>query len=208
MSSKVGFVFAGLHTLDEMTANYFNPFFGSLINIHVSFLKREATRRILTNPNDEFPLEYSPEAIDRIYDLTHGQPYLVQLIGFHLVRRYNNQVFEQGKSRESVFTVKDVEHVIGDREFFKQGRYYFHGVWGQIKRGGVAQQAVLQELRLEPKGLSRNDLSELTSLNQESLQEALKALKRYDVVAEVEGKWRIIVELFRLWLKSDQGDRI
>jgi DNA-binding IclR family transcriptional regulator len=56
--------------------------------------------------------------------------------------------------------------------------------------------------------LSWDDLSKLTSLNQESLQEALNALKRHDVVAEVEGKWRIIVELFRLWLKSDQRDRI
>jgi len=32
------------------------------------------------------------------------------------------------------------------------------------------------------------------------LQEALKTLTRHDVVKEVDGCWRIIVELFRLWL--------
>ncbi|MDZ8258814.1 hypothetical protein [Nostoc sp. ChiQUE01b] len=45
--------------------------------------------------------------------MTHGQPYLVQLVGFQLVRGYNDFVFEQGRSRDPVFTVEDVEAVLG-----------------------------------------------------------------------------------------------
>ncbi|MFN9398837.1 MAG: ATP-binding protein, partial [Dolichospermum sp.] len=62
--SQVAFAFAGLHTLDEMTADYFHPFFGSVINIRVGFLSRGATGQILANPAiEDFLLDYTPEAL-------------------------------------------------------------------------------------------------------------------------------------------------
>jgi hypothetical protein len=200
MSSKVAFAFAGLHTLEEMTADYFQPFFASVIPIHVGFLQPGATRQILANPDEEFPLDYTPEALDQIYALTAGQPYLVQLVGFQLVRRYNDYVFEQGRPRDPVFTVEDVEAVINDPEFFKRGRYYFHGVWGQAARGAFGQQGILKALAPYPDGLSIDALAQVTGMEEETLQEALKTLTRHDVVREREGCWQIIVELFRRWV--------
>ncbi|QIR39301.1 ATP-binding protein [Tolypothrix sp. PCC 7910] len=200
MSSKVAFAFAGLHTLEEMTADYFQPFFASVIAIPVGFLKRAATRQILANPGEDFLLDYTPEALDEIYALTSGQPYLVQLLGFQLVRRYNDFVFEQGRSRHPVFTVEDVAAVINDSEFFKRGRYYFDGVWGQAMRGADGQQAIIQVLAPHPEGLSLDALAESTGMGREQLQAALGVLMRHDVVAENEGRWRIIVELFRRWV--------
>ncbi len=50
MSPKIAFAFAGLHTLQEMTADYFQPFFASVIPIRVSFLNPGATKTILANP--------------------------------------------------------------------------------------------------------------------------------------------------------------
>jgi AAA+ ATPase superfamily predicted ATPase len=200
MSSKVAFAFAGLHILEEMTADYFQPFFASVIPIHVGFLQPGATRQILANPDEEFPLDYTPEALDQIYALTAGQPYLVQLVGFQLVRGYNDFVFEQGRPREPVFTVEDVEAVINDPEFFKRGRYYFDGVWGQAARGASGQQAILRALAPHPQGLSINALAQATAMEEKTLQEALKTLTRHDVVQQREGRWQIIVELFRRWV--------
>ncbi len=200
MSSKVAFAFAGLHTLEEMTADYFQPFFASVIPIHVGFLQPGATRQILANPDEDFPLDYTPEALDQIYALTAGQPYLVQLVGFQLVRRYNDYVFEQGRPRDPVFTVEDVEAVINDPEFFKRGRYYFDGVWGQAARGAFGQQGILKALAPYPDGLSIDALAQVTGMEEETLQEALKTLTRHDVVREREGCWQIIVELFRRWV--------
>ncbi|MFM7789373.1 MAG: ATP-binding protein, partial [Microcystis panniformis] len=114
-SPRLAFVFAGLHTLEEMTADYFHPFFGSVYPIPVSFLSPESTRVILANPvgeDEDFPLDYTPSALDKIYQLTHGQPYLVQLIGFHLVRFYNKQVFELQRPQDIRFQVEDVEKAI------------------------------------------------------------------------------------------------
>ena len=150
----------------------------------------------------EFPLDYTSEALDKIYTLTAGQPYLVQLVGFQLVRLYNDSVFvseagtkfQQGRPRDPVFTVQDVEAVINDPEFFKRGRYYFDGVWGQAARGASEQQAILKALEPHPEGLSIEELStqldeivgatHVSPLQEETLQEALKTLTRHDVIQE------------------------
>jgi hypothetical protein len=200
-SSKIAFALAGLHTLEEMTADYFQPFFASVIPIHVGFIEAGATHQILANPSiEDFPLDYTPEALDKIYELTHGQPYLVQLVGFQLVRRYNDEVFNTGRARDHIFKIEEVEAVVNDSEFFQRGRYYFDGVWGQAARGASGQQAILRALAPSPEGLSIEALSQSTSIEIAALQEALNTLKRHDVVEEIEGRWHIIVELFRRWV--------
>jgi hypothetical protein len=202
MSPKLGFAFAGLHTLEEMTQDYFNPFFASVIPIKVGFLKPGAVRQLLANPNPEFLLDYHIDALDRISQLTSGQPYLTQLIGFQLVRRYNDQVFEQGTARESIFTVADVDVVTTDPEFFKRGRYYFTGVWDQAGRDVPEQQTVLQALAPHPDGLSLDALKSATKLRRANLNAALELLQRHDVVTVQDNQARILVELFRRWLVS------
>jgi hypothetical protein len=200
-SSKIAFALAGLHTLEEMVGDYFKPFYGSIITIKVGFMEAGATHQILANPSiEDFPLDYTPEALDKIYELTHGQPYLVQLVAFQLVRRYNDEVFNTGRGRDHILTIEDVEAVVNDSEFFKRGRYYFDGVWGQAARGAADQQAILRALAPSPEGLSIQALSQSTSIEIPALQEALNTLKRHDVVEEIEGRWHIIVELFRRWV--------
>lgn len=202
--SQVAFAFAGLHTLDEMGANYSDPFFASIPSIRVGFLSRGATGQILANPAiEDFLLDYTPEALDRIYDLTYGQPYLVQLVGFHLVRLYNDFVFEQGKPRESVFTVEDVEAIVKKPEFFQRGINYFNGVWGQAgENDDNTQQVILSHLAKDTAGLTINELIELTGIEETDLQNGLEVLKRHDVIVENEGRWRIIVELFQRWVEK------
>jgi hypothetical protein len=200
MSSKVAFVFAGLHTLEEMTEDYFHPFFASIIPIHVGFFTPESTHQLLANPTEDFPLDYNHEALERIYTLTAGQPFLIQLVGFWLVRRYNNQVFEQRRARDPVFTVEDVEAVINEPEFFKRGRYYFTGVWSQATQGAEGQQEILKAIAPHPEGLSIDALAQATGIEEETLHKSLEVLKRHDVIEETEGRWHIIVELFRRWV--------
>lgn len=200
MSPKLGFAFAGLHTLEEMTADYFNPFFASVIPIRVGFLPLGAVQQLLANPNTEFPLDYRSEALERIYLLTAGQPYLVQLLGFQLVRRYNDQVFEQGRRRGQSFSVEDVEAVVESAEFFQRGRYYFTGVWDQAGRDVPEQQLVLKALAPRAAGLKLADLESATHLEAATLERALKLLLRHDVVEQGEQNYRVIVELFRRWV--------
>ncbi|MDY6940793.1 MAG: AAA family ATPase [Cyanobacteriota bacterium] len=200
-SPKIAFALAGLHTLDEMTADYFQPFFASVLPIRVKFLTSGATHTILANPDDgDFPLDYTRETLDGIYQLTAGQPYLVQLIGFQLVRRYNDWVFDAGRSREPRFTPEDLAAVIDNPEFFQRGRYYFTGVWNQAAQGASGQQAVLTAIAPHPDGLPRQELEAEIGLDATTLENAITTLIRHDVIEEKDGNLRIIVELFRRWV--------
>jgi hypothetical protein len=214
LDPQIAFVFAGLHTLDEMTADYFEPFFASVVPEKVSFLKREAVYQILANPPPtkdeqgqevEFPLDYAPEALERVWQWTAGQPYLVQLIGGRLVRRFNDLTFEQGRRPEPVFRAEDVDAVVNSPEFYDLGRQYFTGVWGQAGRGEAGQQKVLQALAAGPEdaGLSFQELLTATGLDEFTLKSALKALNRHDVIQEEAGRYRIIVPLMHRWVRMN-----
>ncbi|MGB6167331.1 MAG: AAA family ATPase [Geitlerinemataceae cyanobacterium] len=198
-SSQIAFALAGLHTLDEMTQDYFQPFFASFVNIHVSFMNQKATRQLLVGDDDSL-LGYLNDTVKSIYDLTAGQPYLVQLIGYCLVSRYNQQVFEEGQKRDPVFAVEDVEAVIASPDFFGQGKGYFGGVWKQAADPPIGQQQVLCALADHHDGRSRQDIVPATGLSLADVNNAVSTLIRHDVVVLNDGKIRIIVELFRRWV--------
>jgi hypothetical protein len=199
----IAFAFAGLHTLEEMTADYFEPFFASVLPITVSFLSHDATFQVLANPPlEDFPLDYSREALERIWQLTGGQPYLVQLVGHYLVSRFNRLTFEQGKQIETEFKLEDVVAVIEDPDFFNQGRYYFAGVWGQAGQGAEGQQEILKFVAAFPDGISFQGIMARFGPNSDKLIAALKELQRHDVLREKEGHWQYTVELMRRWVKD------
>jgi hypothetical protein len=204
MSSKLAFAFAGLHTLQEMNADYFQPFYASFIPISVAFLTRDATHQVLANPDPEFLLEYETAALDHIYNLTNGQPYLTQLIGFQLVRMFNDYVFEQGKPRDRTFTIDDVHTICSGENFFTTGINYFNGVWQQAAEGATHQQDILKALAPHPQGLTESELISQTNLPSNSLKAALKTLKDHDVIRSQKTNemvnWAIAVELFRTWV--------
>ena len=191
MHPRLGFVFAGLHTLEEMTADYFQPFFASVIPLHVSFMREADAKYLLANPADDFLLDYDAEALEQAWRLSGGQPFLVQLLGFSLVNRYNDQRFERHQMREPRFSAGDVAAAVADPEFYQLGRYYFAGVWGQAGQGIPGQQTVLRALAPRVEGLPVADLQAVTGLDDEALRGALQALARHDVLKEQDGRWGV-----------------
>jgi hypothetical protein len=91
-----------------MRSDYWHPLFASVTSIEVSFLSSKAVRRLLTQPNLDFPLKYTNDALDLIASLTSGQPYLTQLIGHYLISYFNEQSRLRGAQRETTLTVEDV----------------------------------------------------------------------------------------------------
>ncbi|MGK7956350.1 MAG: AAA-like domain-containing protein [Crocosphaera sp.] len=203
MSPKIAFIFAGLHTLEEMSSDYFHPFYASFSrNILVSFLSKPATNQLLEAPNENFTLQYSTEALEKIYNLTNGQPYLVNLIGFYLIRRFNDSRFNQKKKTDNKLTLEDVEAII-NANFFKQGSYYFHGIWSQAEKLPFGQQEIIKLLAPYQQGLTMTELLEKTTFTELEIGDILKSLKRHDVIEEKDDKYTIIVELFRQWVTDE-----
>lgn len=198
--------FAGLHTLQEMTHDYWHPLFGSVLGIPVSFLSDKAAWRLITQPTFEFPLDYDQDAVEHILTLTNGQPYLIQLIGHGLVTRFNHQTFEAGIERERRFHVEDVKAVINAPEFYRDGDAYFTGVWRQAAFSDPpGQTAVLKALAPSEAGLTIDEITQQTDLVVKAVGAALKTLKRHDVVKEQNGFWSFTVELMRRWVLEKEG---
>ena len=196
--------FAGLHTLQEMTHNYWNPLFGSVTAIPVSFLSPKAAQRLITQPSPDFNLDYDAEAIAEMIQLTNGQPYLVQLIGHTLVTRFNRQMFEERIERERRFTLEDVQTVINTPEFYRDGNAYFNGVWVQAENSEPAGQTAILET-LSQTDLSITEIAEKTFFSLEQVQSALKTLQRHDVVKQQDAKYFYTVELMRRWVVRRTG---
>ncbi len=208
--------FAGLHTLQEMTHDYWHPLYGSVLGIPVSFLAPEAARRLITQPSLDFSLDYDQDAVERIVALTNGQSYLVQLICHGLVTRYNRRAFEEGMDvgltfpgafpisfgLEKRLTLVDVEAVVAASEFYRDGDAYFTGVWRQAETSEPSgQTAILRVLARTRTGLPVEIIARRTELSLVEVEGALKTLARHDVVEEEEdGRWRFTVELMRRWV--------
>ncbi len=194
-------VFAGLHTLEEMTQDYWNPLFESVTAIPVSFLATEAAKRLIEQPSPDFNLDYDPDAVEEIIKLTNGQPYLIQLIGYSLVNRFNRQTLEEGIERERRFTLEDVEAVINGPEFYRDGKAYFNDLWVQAETSSPTGQSAILKV-LSHKSLSITEIAEKTALSLDQVEAALETLQRHEVVKQNDEQYLYIVELMRRWVVS------
>ena len=194
-------VFAGLYTLQEKCHDYWHPLFASVKARRVSFLSPKAAVRLIVQPTLDFDINYDRDAVDRIYGLTHGQPYLIQLICQNLVTRYNRQRFEEGRKLERRFRREDVEAIVNASSFYRDGNAYFEGVWRQAEDPS-GQQAALRALCNG--ALSLAALRDRTALPPEALHRALEILCERDAIAVREdGKYAFTVELMRRWVERN-----
>ena len=195
-------ILAGLHTLREMTQDYWNPLFASVRPLKVSFLSRGMTAELLGNPGPDFPLGFSQASIDRVYELVAGQPYLTQLIGYRLVRAYNQAVFEDGTAREPNFTPADIDAVIADDDFYQTGSYYFKGIWSQAEGSEPdGQIQLLKTLAASDTPLSPADLFIQAGVAINHGQQQLQTLANHDVISQHNDQIDFTVPLLRTWIR-------
>jgi WD40 repeat protein/TM2 domain-containing membrane protein YozV len=196
--------FAGLHTLEEMTKDYWHPLYGSVMRVSVSFLERKAAERLIVQPTPDFNIDYDLDAVERIIDLTNGQPYLVQLICHTLITRFNHQTLEQGIERERRFSIEEVEAIVNTAGFYLQGNAYFAGVWKQVQKednNSTQRNLVLQVLSQAK--LSLTEITERTTLNLAQIQSDLDILQSNDVIKQEDGRYGYTVELMRRWVTKN-----
>jgi hypothetical protein len=194
-------VLAGLYTLEEKCHDYWHPLFASIKPRKVSFLSPAATRLLLCQPSEDFPLNYTADTVEEVVRLSNGQPYLVQLIGQNLVTRFNRQVYELGQDPEQPISLDDLQAVIDSPDFFQDGSPYFKGIWMQAADPPLGQQAILQALAQESKDLQQ--LAAETGVSEDTAKEALRTLVAHDVVLRRvdDQRYSFTVELMRRWVR-------
>ncbi len=179
---------AGSHTLDE-----FQRWASYLINVQVidiSYLQEEEAYQLITRPINDFALHYDTEAAQRVMELTHCHPFLIQLLCSEIVALKNEQ--EPSQRRRASLT--DVETAVP--EALKRGRFYFADIeQNQMDSNG---RILLHYLAAHGEGTSVSQET-LTHKFPNRLDTTLNSLLRREILEKTDESYRFQIELIRRW---------
>lgn len=183
---------AGSHTLDEFErwANY-------LINVqtvHISYLQTAEATQLIENPVNNFVLRYTTEATQRIMQITHGHPALIQLMCAEVVTLKNKQNIVERR----LATLEDAEAAIPGA--LQHGRFFF----ADITNNQVSPNALklLRFIATQGEGAIVNQTALLahSGFSDSELDAALKNLLQRELLEVIESQqFRFQVELIRRW---------
>jgi AAA+ ATPase superfamily predicted ATPase len=207
---NINFLLAGTHKIERQTRGYWSVFFNIARHHYLSRLSKSGAQELIVGPVEGF-LEYEPHAIEKIHQLTAGQPYLIHLICRSLVDYCNEQ-------QKTYATINDVNIVL--REVMQTGKFHFSWIWDQIEPPERIALAVLAEGgREEGRLLSLTEIAEIyrhyrLPYKPEQVLTALNALIDMDTVESVASemqtgdshdmRFRIPVGLTRIWLRQEK----
>jgi len=189
---RLKILLAGSHTLDEFErwANY-------LINVqtvHISYLQAAEAVQLIENPVNNFVLQYTQEATQRIMQITHGHPALIQLMCAEVVTLKNKQNVVERR----LATFEDAESAIPGA--LQHGRFFF----ADITNNQVSANALMLLKFLAAKGegaiITEADFFETSQLSEEAFELAVKNLLQRELIEQVNHQsYRFQVELIRRW---------
>ena len=194
----------GLSDLEDLSLSYQSALLG-WEPIAVSFLDASEVAKVLTNPagDPDFPLDYSQEALNEIFTITNGQPYLVQVIGDLLVQHYNRVVFTEQREHGPIFNPADVHAVVNNPHFYATAAAYFQGVWGQATKGQPGEGQILKALAVSKNGLTEAELQSAAQIEGNTFIYARDSLKRHAVICPLDGRWHYTVPLMQRWVQEN-----
>lgn len=193
--SRFKVLLAGSHTLEE-----FQHWSSYLINarvIHLGYLNADESRQLIEQPIADFALRYEAAASRRVWELTRGHPFLVQLLCSEVVALKN----QQGLAERWLARLADVEAAV--TKVFDHGALYFADIYhNQADEPG---RRVLEWLATQGEGSiqTRATLANQVDLGGE-LDQTLTSLSRRELIEAAAGGYRFQVELIRRWF-AQQG---
>jgi len=123
-------LFSGSHLVSELDS-YWNDYLINTRTVRISFLDEASTRELILKPVENFPKIYLPESVNKIIELTHCQPYLVQLVCYEVVEFLNKEI--RNNKREAATakaTLRDIEVVIPT--VLERSDQYFREFWTSL----------------------------------------------------------------------------
>jgi hypothetical protein len=119
-SENLSVIFCGTHRLEELASDYWSVLFNISLYRHIGFLTREEAVRLIQEPVAAGGMRYDDLALDKIWRVTTGHPYFLQLICHSLVNRHN-------RMRRSYVSVGDVNASV--EEILATGEAHFVYLW-------------------------------------------------------------------------------
>ena len=115
-------LFCGTHALREGASDYQSILFNTCQTEYVSYLSEAEAHQVLTRPVDGF-LVFDPQALALGFQLTAGQPYLLQLLGLKLIEQFD-ATLQRGEPRSNYVTY------LGD---FRKPSHHLAGLFTRLR---------------------------------------------------------------------------
>jgi hypothetical protein len=119
-AQNLSVIFCGTHRLEELASDYWSVLFNISLYRRIGFLSREEAIRLIQDPVAEYGMRCDDLALEKIWRVTAGHPYFLQLICHSLVNRHNRQ-------QRSYVTVADVNAAV--EEILTTGEAHFVYLW-------------------------------------------------------------------------------
>ena len=158
--------------------------------IKLGRLGRDEACQLIENPIAGFELAYAPAALERVFSLTSGHPYLLQLVCSELVNQKNEGPLE---SRFVVAAADEVDQIIPD--VLERGRQFLVDMeQNQFPTGTLP---IIKKLA-ETGSLTAEELP-----IPEDIQPAFQRLLTIEFVSQHDDTFHLPIELIRHWLISN-----
>jgi outer membrane protein assembly factor BamB len=197
----VGFIFAGTHRLEELTADYWSTLFNIALYRRVGLLDENAARRLISEPVSDYGLVYDDLALDKMLKATAGHPYFLQLLCHTVVNIRNRE-------RINYATVGDVNWAL--QEMLGLGEAHLAFLWERATPRERAILAALAQLVSAGRvGTAAAVASLLVDCGLETdpaeVERAMQRLAAQDLLqaaGEERACYEFQVDLVRLWIEQ------
>ncbi len=119
-TERVSVIFCGTHRMEELASDYWSVLFNISLYKDVGFLDKDESLRLIQEPVAEYGMKYDDLALDKMWRVTAGHPYFLQLLCHSLVNRHN-------RLKRSYLTVTDVNAAL--EEILASGEAHFVYLW-------------------------------------------------------------------------------
>lgn len=180
---KIVVLVSGSHRFSEIKDVIWSDYLINTQTVEISYLDQGSAYKLLTGPVENFDLKYSPIMPEKIIELTHCQPYLLQAIASELVNHLN---FNQRKEA----TFEDLEIV--KKRVLTAAEAYFTNVWFEECKDDERQ-------FIEDLIVSNTKYTKSTSP-----KHIIRSLLSKEILEQKDGGIQITVPLFQQWIQEKQ----
>ncbi|MEH2376515.1 AAA family ATPase [Nostoc sp.] len=184
---KLGFLFSGVQTLEELGPNW-SSYFISVVPIEMLYLEPNEAEELLLNPDPAFTLRYAPGIVKEVLKLTNCHPYCLQLLGASMVNQANF-------NHTDFITFELLQASINDA--FISGQPYFTNIWTEFTGTTPEEMVIGQELLLQ---VARTDI--LLPRTAEIAEKVLTRLLRYHILHKINGGYDFEIPLLKEWVRD------
>jgi hypothetical protein len=190
-------LFAGVRMLEEMGRDW-HSYFISVRPLHVSYLDRDAARKLVLLPATRYPIHYEEQAVEAMLRATRAQSFLVQAVGFELIQYLNSEPRRLAGPFGWV-TLADVRKAI-DLAVVSASPY-FADLW---ESSSDPERIILANLAYSQNVWTRvEDLSDAVDMAPRTLYEAVRHLRRRELIEGGERGYRFQVPMVRQWIRNE-----